>query len=268
MPNAPTGGRGAGPASARLNAQRSVEELFRQYTSTRDPELRDALVLRHERLVHYFALRLSTGGGATYEDLVQVGYIGLITAIDRFDPEHGNSFVTYAAPTIVGVIKRYLRDHTWGLKVPRRLRELGITLRKVAEEEEARLGRPATFAELAERTGFSEERIAEAMELERAYQPMSLDTPRLDPGSSDSSCSWEAIGADDPGLQAVDARETIRRAIDALDERQQRIIHGRFFGEASQSQIAEQMGISQMHVSRLERQALKRLKDLLEEPER
>lgn len=264
MPNVPDRSFSL-PASGNRTPSRSetAEELFRKYSVTRSEAVRDQLVFLHERLVHYFALRLSTGSGATYEDLVQVGYIGLITAIERFDPDHGNSFVTYAAPTIVGVIKRYLRDHTWALKVPRRLRELGITLRKVKEDLEARQGRPPTVIELAAETGVSEEKIVEALELERAYQPMSLDIPRTEDSSGEGICTWEAIGELDPHLSAVEQKETLRRAIAELEERQQHIIYGRFFGEASQSQIAEQLGMSQMHVSRLERQALKKLRELL-----
>jgi RNA polymerase sigma-B factor len=240
-----------------------LEALFREYGRTKDVRLRNRLALAHERLVHYFAQRFAAGAGCTHEDLVQVGFMGLLNAVERFDPELGVNFVTFASPTIMGVIKRYLRDHTWALKVPRRMRELGISLRRIRERLESRLGRSPTLGEIAAEAGCSEEKVVEAIELERVYQPASLDSPSSDDGSNEGASAWEAIGGTDPRLEAIDEREMLRGAIGELDEREQRIIYGRFFGQASQSQVADQLGISQMHVSRLERQALKRLKDML-----
>lgn len=240
--------------------------LFREYAATRDLALRDRLVLRYERLAQYLARRFARRGGAPYEDLVQVGYVGLIAAVERFDLEKGHSFVTYAVPTLTGMLKRYLRDHTWSLKVPRRLRELGITLRKVRAELEVQLGRPATLCELAERTGVCEERLAAALELERAYYAVSLDGPPPEDPAEEGACSWEILGEEDPRLQAVEAREMLRQAIVRLEKREQQVIYGRFYAELSQAQVAEQLGVSQMQVSRLERRALRRLRDLLSEP--
>jgi RNA polymerase sigma-B factor len=240
-----------------------LDALFREYGRTKDVRLRNRLALAHERLVHYFAQRFAAGAGCSHEDLVQVGFMGLLNAVERFDPELGVNFVTFASPTIMGVIKRYLRDHTWALKVPRRMRELGISLRRIRERLESRLGRSPTLGEIAAEAGCSEEKVVEAIELERVYQPASLDSPSSDDGSNEGASAWEAIGGADPRLEAIDEREMLRGAIGELDEREQRIIYGRFFGLASQSQVADQLGISQMHVSRLERQALKRLRDML-----
>ncbi len=171
--------------------------------------------------------------------------------------------MTFAVPTILGEIKRYFRDQTWGLKAPRRLRELGLSLRRLREQMEQRLGRPPTVAEMAEAAGVTEERLLQAMDLDRIYQPASLDAQLQDEGSEERSSFWDAIGRPDPGLKAVEEREAVRRALERLDPRQRAIIYYRFFEEVSQAEVARRLGISQMHVSRLERQALQRLKGML-----
>ncbi len=237
--------------------------LLREYARTRDIRIRDRLVLLHERMVRYLASRFGAGAGTSLDDLVQVGYVGLIAAIDRFDPDKGVSFVTFAVPTITGEIKRYFRDQTWGLKAPRRLRELGLSLRKLREQLEQRLGRPPTIEEMAQAAGVNEERLLQAMDLDRVYQPASLDAHLQDENGDEKSSFWDAIGQADPEIHAIEERETVRRAVERLDQRQQAIIYARFFEEASQAEVARRLGISQMHVSRLERQALSRLKALL-----
>jgi RNA polymerase sigma-B factor len=237
--------------------------LLREYARTRDIEVRNKIVTLHERMVRYLAGRFGSGGGTSLDDLVQVGYVGLIAAIDRFDPEKGVSFVTFAVPTILGEIKRYFRDQTWGLKAPRRLRELGLSLRKLREQLEQKLGRPPTVAEMAQAAGVTEERLLQAMDLDRIYQPASLDSHLQDENGDDKSSFWEAIGRTDPELAQIDERETVKRALERLDQRQRAIIYYRFFEEVSQAEVALRLGISQMHVSRLERQALRRLKALL-----
>lgn len=237
--------------------------LFREYKRTQDPRIRDRIVVLHERMVRYLASRYSPSGGASADDLVQVGYIGLLAAIDRFDPDKGVSFVTFAVPTITGEIKRYFRDHTWALKAPRRLRELGLALRKQREQLEQRLGRAPSVAEMAEAAGVSEEKLLEAMELNRIYQPASLDAHLQSDQSDDGGTAWEALGNVDPGLAAIENRLNLGRALHELDERQQEIIRLRFFEEVSQAQVAARLGISQMHVSRLERQALQQLRLLM-----
>jgi len=237
--------------------------LLREYARTRDVRIRDRLVILHERMVRYLASRFGSGAGTSLDDLIQVGYVGLIAAIDRFDPEKGVSFVTFAVPTITGEIKRYFRDQTWGLKAPRRLRELGLSLRKLREQMEQKLGRPPTIEEMAQAAGVNEERLLQAMDLDRVYQPASLDAHLQDENGDEKSSFWDAIGRSDPEIHAIEERETVRRAVERLDERQQAIIYARFFEEASQAEVARRLGISQMHVSRLERQALRRLKALL-----
>jgi RNA polymerase sigma-B factor len=251
--------------TARLaDIQDDPQALLREYARTRDIQVRNRLVVLHERMVRYLASRFGSGAGTSLEDLVQVGYVGLIAAIDRFDPDKGVSFVTFAVPTILGEIKRYFRDQTWGLKAPRRLRELGLSLRKLREQLEQSLGRPPTIAEMAEAANVSEERLLQAMDLDRIYQPASLDAHLQDENGDDKSSFWEAIGRSDPELIAIEEREMVRHALERLDQRQRTIIYYRFFEEASQAEVAGKLGISQMHVSRLERQALKRLRALLD----
>ncbi|MBI3911428.1 MAG: SigB/SigF/SigG family RNA polymerase sigma factor [Armatimonadetes bacterium] len=244
-------------------APADVQGLLCEYARSRDPRLRERLVHAHERMVRYLAGRFGHAAGTTSEDLIQVGYIGLIAAIDRYDPSKGVSFVTYAVPTILGEIKRYFRDQTWGLKAPRRLRELGLALRRIREELEQRLGRPPTVSEMAAAAKVPEERLLQAMDLDRVYQPASLDAQLTDETGSEKATAWEAIGDEDPQMARIEEREALRRAVERLDNRQRQIIWLRFYEELSQAEVARRMGISQMHVSRLERQALTKLRLLL-----
>jgi RNA polymerase sigma-B factor len=242
--------------------EESAEALLREFAARRDPVLRERLVLMHGRIVRYLASRFDTRS-VPQEDLVQVAYIGLISALDRFDPGRGVSFITYAIPTIMGEIKRYFRDQTWALKAPRRLRELGLTLRRLRLDLEQQLGRSPTIQEMASAAAVSEERLLQAMEVDRAYSPCSLDTQLAGPDGGDKGAVWDCVGADDPGIAGVEERGALLQAINHLERRQRRIIQLRFYDELSQAEVARQLGISQMHVSRLERQALGHLRRML-----
>jgi RNA polymerase sigma-B factor len=239
-----------------------TERLLREFLDTRDPSLRERLVLMHERMVRYLASRFDSRL-VPQEDLVQVGYIGLIAALDRFDPKRGGNFMTYAIPTIVGEIKRYFRDQTWVLKVPRRLRELGLTLRKLRVDLEQQLGRTPTVQEMAELAAVTEERLLQAMEADRAYSPYSLDAQWLVGEGEEKGAVSDSLGAEDPEYRRLEEHDALRQALSCLENRQRLIIHYRFFDELSQAEVARRMGISQMHVSRLERQALGQLRQLL-----
>ena len=234
-----------------------VHALLRQYSRSKDVRVRDELVARHEQLVRYLAGRFVPGVVAATEDLVQVGYMGLLTAIDRYDPESGTAFVTYAVPTIAGVIMHYLRDHTWSVKAPRRLRELASRSRKHKEALELQLGRVPTTAEVAECLEVSEERLLQALEADSYYCPVSLDLQVA------SAPLHEMLGAPDPALREVEDRTWVTQMIEALPDRERQIIYERFVRDATQAEVARVMGISQMHVSRLERRALKRLRSWL-----
>ncbi len=240
----------------------STEELFLRYTRTRDSKVRDHLVLMHQNLVRFLAGKFANRGEAL-EDLVQVGVIGLINAIDRFDPERGTKFSTYATPTIVGEIRRHFRDKAWSLKVPRRLQELNLAANKAAERLSQRLGRPPTIQDIAREVGASEEETLEAIELGNAYDTVSLDSKLSHEGESAPLTLAEFIGDLDGSLQNIETYGDLKQAMDSLEPREKAIIYYRFFKDMSQTEVAKRLNISQMHVSRLQQKALKRLKELL-----
>lgn len=243
-------------------ADDTTEQLFRRYTTTRDPRIRDKLVLMHQNLVRFLAGKFANRGEAL-EDLVQVGVIGLINAIDRFDPDRGTKFSTYATPTIVGEIRRHFRDKAWSLKVPRRLQELNLAANKAAERLGQKLGRPPTIQDIAREVGASEEETLEAIELGNAYDTVSLDSKLAHEGESAPLTLAEFIGELDGSLQNIETYGDLKQAIDCLEPREKAIIYYRFFKDMSQTEVAKRLNISQMHVSRLQQKALKRLKELL-----
>ena len=225
--------------------------------------LRDDLVRLHLPLVEHFARRF-LNRGEPFDDLLQVGTIGLIKAVDRFDIERGVEFSTYATPTILGEIKRHFRDRGWAIRVPRRLQELRITIAAATAELTQTLGRAPTVKELALEVGVSGEEIIEGLESANAYSTLSLDAP--DSGGDDGSLSMiDVIGEDDEALAHVENRETIKPLLEALDPREKHILTLRFFKGMTQSQIATEIGISQMHVSRLLARTLAQLRESLTE---
>jgi RNA polymerase sigma-B factor len=245
---------------AQTNA--SMQTLSFEYAKTRDPAAREALIMYHQKLVNYVAARF-LGSGETFEDLVQVGNIGLINALDRYDPSQEVKFSTYAMPTIVGEIKRHFRDKTWQVKVPRWLQELSVNVRKSQQTLTSRLGRPPTIKELAAEVGATEDRTLEALEISHVASTISLDT-RLDSNAGeDSATLLELIGRMDAGLTDIDSYSDLRRALGCLDPREHQIIELRFFEDMSQAKIARKLNISQMHVSRLQQRALERLRNIL-----
>ncbi|MDO9494276.1 MAG: RNA polymerase sigma factor SigF [Nocardioides sp.] len=229
--------------------------------ATRD-SARDALVHLHLPLVEHCARRFRNRG-EPFEDLVQVGTIGLIKSIDRFDTDRGVEFSTYATPTIIGEIKRYFRDKGWAIRVPRRLQELRMQIGAASAELTQSLGRSPTPRELAETIGCTVEEIVEGIESSNAYSTLSLDAKD---DSDDSAASMlDAIGVDDEGLEHVEIRESIKPLLDKLDAREKKILLLRFFKNMTQSQIAEEIGVSQMHVSRLLTRTLDQLRASLEQ---
>ena len=242
--------------------EQETEQLFRDYIHTRNPKTRDQLVVMHQNLVRFLAGKFANRG-EPLEDLVQVGVIGLINAIDRFDPGRGTKFSTYATPTIVGEIRRHFRDKAWSLKVPRRLQELNLAANKAAEELSQRLGHPPTVQEIATQVGTSEEETLEAIELGNAYDTVSLDSKLVHDGESAPLTLAEFVGDLDISLQSIESYGDLKQAIDCLDSREKAIIYYRFFRDMSQTEVAKRLNISQMHVSRLQQKALKRLKELM-----
>lgn len=217
---------------------------------------RTTLVDAHFGLVE-MAARRYYDRGEPIEDLIQVGSIGLLKAIERFDPERGVQFSTFAVPTIIGEIKRHFRDQGWSVRVPRRLRELVIRLRPTREELRQQLGREPNAAELAEAMGVPEDDVLEALESAQAYAALSLETPRDSEGSGSLA---DTIGEDDREMALVLTREALRPALDALEPRQRQIIVMRFFGQRTQSEIGEALGISQVQVSRILTRTLSQLR--------
>jgi RNA polymerase sigma-B factor len=194
---------------------------------------------------------------------VQVGTIGLIKSIDRFDTDRGVEFSTYATPTIIGEIKRYFRDKGWAIRVPRRLQELRMQIGATTAELTQSLGRSPTMRELSEAIGCTVEEIVEGIESSNAYSALSLDAS--DESEDGSPTMLDAIGIEDEGIQHVEIRESLKPLLDKLDPREKRILLLRFFRNMTQSQIAEEIGVSQMHVSRLLNRTLEQLRTSLRE---
>jgi RNA polymerase sigma-B factor len=226
-----------------------------------DPEraqIRSSLVELHLPLVEYLARRFRNRG-EWLDDLTQVATIGLIKSIDRFDLERGVEFSTYATPTIVGEIKRHFRDKGWAVRVPRRLQELKLSLTKAIGDLAQREGRAPTVSELAAHLQMSEEEVLEGLESANAYSTVSLDAP--DSGDEDAPAVADSLGMIDDALEGVEYRESLKPLLEQLPPREKKILLLRFFGNMTQSQIAAELGISQMHVSRLLARTLAHLRE-------
>jgi RNA polymerase sigma-B factor len=246
--------------------RRKSAELFAQLRADGAPgatgdAAREALVNLHLPLAEHCARRFRNRG-EPFEDLVQVGTIGLLKAIDRFDVERGVEFSTYATPTIIGEIKRYFRDKGWAIRVPRRLQELRMQIGSVTADLTQSLGRSPTPRELADKLGCSIEDILEGIESSNAYSTLSLDAGD---GDEDGAATMlDAMGVDDENLEHVEIRESIKPLLDRLDVREKKILLLRFFKNMTQSQIADEIGVSQMHVSRLLSRTLEQLRTSLD----
>jgi RNA polymerase sigma-B factor len=244
-----------------------VRDLFREYSTSTDEEERDSyrekLVDQHIGLVEFLARRFRNRG-EPLEDLVQVGTIGLLKAIERFDLEREVEFSTYATPTIVGELKRHFRDKGWAVRVPRRLQELHLELTKVVGSLGQELGRSPTITEIAESASLSEEEVLEGLEIAQAYNFTSLDAP-IETDDGGSTTFADQLGTDDEHLENLEYRASLAPEMAKLPERERHILYLRFFKGLTQSEIADRLGISQMHVSRLLTRTLMRLRQALEE---
>jgi RNA polymerase sigma-B factor len=243
----------------------SDKVLLRRYHEHGDLAAREQLIEQYMSLVRSLARRYSYRG-EQLEDLVQIGAIGLIKAIDRFDIERGVELTTYATPNIIGEIKRHFRDKGWSVRVPRGLQELNVQISKLIEQLTVQLGRSPTIPELAEAAGVEEEAVLEALESGRAYSSVSLSTGASsdDEGELDP---LESLGSDEHEYEISEDRAVLAPGFKVLDQRERRILHLRFFRGLTQSQIAEQIGISQMHVSRLIRRSLEKIREEIAEEE-
>jgi RNA polymerase sigma-B factor len=236
--------------------------LLRAYRENGDAAARDALIAELLPFARSLARRYS-GKGEDIDDLVQVASLGLVKAIDNFDLDRDVKMLAYVFPTVVGELKRHFRDRVWSVTVPRRLKELNQRLSRELEELTSLLGRSPTIAELAEATGVEEEEVLEALEAGRAYTARSLSGGGE--GSDDMDLEpIDAISSEEEGYEASENRAVLAAGFRALDARERRILHLRFYEGLTQSQVAVELGISQMHVSRLLRRALDRLEDEIE----
>ena len=245
----------------------SDKALLRRYHEQGDLAAREQLIEQYLSLVRSLARRYAYRG-EQLDDLVQIGAIGLIKAIDRFDLDRGVELTTYATPNIIGEIKRHFRDKGWSVRVPRSLQELNVQLSKLIEEQTVELGRSPTIPELAKASGQEEELVVEAIESGRAYTSISLSTGGG--GDDDGELDpLESLGVEETQYEVSEDRALLAPGFRVLDERERMILHLRFFKGLTQSQIAQQVGISQMHVSRLIRRALEKIREEIgsEEPE-
>ncbi|MEA3217476.1 MAG: polymerase sigma-B factor [Acidimicrobiia bacterium] len=238
-----------------------VAKKFRAYRDTGDRELRNELVTMHAALATSVARRFARRG-EPLDDLTQVASFALVKAVERFDPERGVSFTSFAIPTMLGEIKRHFRDRTWSAKVPRSAKERLTRLRAATDSLTAELQRSPTVTELAERLDLSIDEVIEALEARSAYRPAPFATDSdLDAGEPAAAAPPGTI---DTNLSAVEDRMTVDRLLATLPERERRIVELRFYGEMTQTEIANEVGVSQMHVSRLLRKALMELSNRLE----
>jgi RNA polymerase sigma-B factor len=223
-----------------------IRGLFLRFRATSDPDVRQELIEAHLGLVDYLARRFA-GRGEPLEDLIQVATIGLIKAVDRFDPNREVEFSTYATPTIVGELKRHFRDKGWAVRVPRRLQELNLQLGEIMSTLSQQLGRAPTVAEMAEAAGTTDEEVLEGLDSAHAYSLTSLDAPT----GEDELALREQIGSDDESLELLEYRTSLTPLLHDLQPRERLMLYLRFFRGMTQSEIADRLGISQMHVSRL-----------------
>jgi RNA polymerase sigma-B factor len=248
----------SGSLESRSADRERERELFARLPD--DPPARDELVEMFLPLAEYLARRFS-GRGESLDDLVQVASVGLLNAVDRFEPEREVQFSTYAAVTIVGELKRHFRDKGWAIRVPRRLQEVGLRINAVIPELAQELGRSPTIDEIAVRSEATPEEILDAMEAVQAYSTTSLDTPVGEEGVA----PIDVLGAEDPSLELLESWTAVAPAVRQLPPRERKVLYLRFFRGMTQSEIAREVGVSQMHVSRLLAQSLRFLRETVED---
>ncbi|KAA0019462.1 SigB/SigF/SigG family RNA polymerase sigma factor [Antrihabitans cavernicola] len=224
--------------------------------------IREEIITRCLPIAENIARRFD-GRGEAHDDLVQVARIGLVNAVNRFDVGRGSDFLSFAVPTIMGEVRRHFRDTAWALRVPRRVKELHLSIGKAIDQLSQRLGRAPTPAEIAAELGLDRDEVADGLMARNAYQTVSVDAATHDnPGEQTLA---DTIGDYDHEMENVDNHEVLRPLIEALPPRERRVLMLRFFGNMTQTQIAEEVGISQMHVSRLLARTLAELRDQLGE---
>jgi RNA polymerase sigma-B factor len=250
----------SGAPDAEQRAARSAQDrrLLERYHREHDQSAREQLVQRFLPLARQLARRYQRGG-EQLDDLVQVASLGLLKAIDRFDPERETAFSSFAVPTILGELKRHFRDKGWSVRVPRDLQEMAVKVDRLGDEMSRELGRAPTTTEIGERIGASAEQVLEAREAAGAYRAISLDRPRSE-DSEEGDPFAEAFGVEDPGFKQAEHAATVEQLMGALGDREREVLRLRFEEDLTQSEIGARVGVSQMHVSRLIRQSIARLR--------
>jgi RNA polymerase sigma-B factor len=256
--------RSSGPDTGLEEALTDEAELLRRFSRTRDPEIREELVRRFLPLARSLAMRYRSGSEPG-EDLIQVASLGLLGAIDRFDPERGVPFPAFAAPTILGELRRHFRDRVWALRVPRGLQERIADVDEAIAKLSGTLERSPSIREIGAHLSLEEGDVLEAIEASEARRTVSLDQP-TSAADSESAPMSERLGDEDAGFELVEHRTAIREGISVLSDLEREVLRLRFVEDLTQSKIAERIGYSQMHVSRLIRKAVDRLREAAREP--
>ncbi|MBS4178604.1 RNA polymerase sigma factor SigB [Lederbergia citrea] len=239
-----------------------VNQWIKAYQLHEDEEAQNQLVLHYKNLVESIARKYSKGK-SYHEDIFQVGIIGLLGAIRRYDESFGKTFEAFAIPTIIGEIKRFLRDKTWSVHVPRRIKELGPKIKTSVEELTRELQRSPQIHEIASYLDFSEEEILEAMEMGKSYQALSVDHSIEADSDGSTVTLLDIVGNVDDGYEKVNQRLVLEKVLHVLSDRERKIIHYTYLENMSQKEAGEMLDISQMHVSRLQRRAIKKLREAI-----
>ncbi|MDG5787934.1 RNA polymerase sigma factor SigB [Evansella sp. AB-P1] len=242
------------------NSKDQVLEWIKEFQEHGDEEIQTKLVLEFENLVHALARKFSKGQRHD-EDLIQVGMIGLLAALRRFDPAFGRSFESFAIPTIIGEIKRFIRDKTWSVHVPRRIKELGPKIKNAVEELTIELQRSPKVEEIADYIGVSEEEVLETMEMGKSYQALSVDRSIEADDEGSAVTLLDLVGSTEDGYEKTNQQLLLDKAFAVLTDREKEILNLTYFENLSQKETGDRLGISQMHVSRLQRRALQKLRE-------
>lgn len=244
------------------HSKQDINKLIKAYQLNEDKDAQTQLVLHYQALVENIARKYSKGR-AFHEDLLQVGMIGLLGAIKRYDEAFGKSFEAFAVPTIIGEIKRFLRDKTWSVHVPRRIKELGPKIKTVVEELTTQLQRSPKVEEIASVLDISEEEVLEAMEMGKSYQALSVDHSIEADSEGGTVTLLDIVGNVEEGYEKINQKLVLEKVLHVLTERERQIIQYTYLDNMSQKEAGERLSISQMHVSRLQRKAIKKLRDAI-----
>ncbi|KIL78053.1 RNA polymerase sigma factor SigB [Bacillus badius] len=251
------------PSQPNQDTKQQVVEWIKAYQTDNDQEAQENLVKHYQGLVESIARKYSKGK-SYHEDIAQVGMMGLLGAIRRYDDSYGKSFEAFAIPTIVGEIKRFLRDKTWSVHVPRRIKELGPKIKSTVEELTSSLQRSPKVEEIARHLDISEEEVLEAMEMGKSYQALSVDHSIEADSDGSTVTLLDIVGSKEQGYERVDQRLVLEKVLHVLSDRERQIIQYTYLENMSQKDAGDKLNISQMHVSRLQRRAIKKLKEAID----